>query len=76
MTEQSLATELLHEVKLSARRWFIAFLVMVIVEVGTIIGFMWYISLPVEETIYTYDQNVEEVEGSTVRQIIGGDLDD
>ena len=76
MTEQSLATELLHEVKLSARRWFIAFLVMVIVEVGTIIGFMWYISLPVEETIYTYYQNVEEVEGSTVRQIIGGDLDD
>ena len=76
MTEQSLATELLHEVKLSARRWFIAFLVMVIVEVGTIVGFMWYISLPVEETTYTYDQNVEEVDGSMVRQIIGGDLDD
>lgn len=76
MTEQSLATELLHEVKLSARRWFIAFLVMVVVEVGTIVGFMWYISLPVEETTYTYDQNVEEVDGSMVRQIIGGDLDD
>lgn len=76
MTEQSLATELLHEVKLSARRWFIAFLVMVVVEVGTIVGFMWYISLPVEETTYTYDQNVEEVDGSMIRQIIGGDLDD
>lgn len=46
----SFATELLREVKSSARRWFIAFCVMVILEVATICGFIWYISLPVEET--------------------------
>lgn len=39
------ATELLREVKASARRWFIAFCVMVMVEVATIIGFIWYIYL-------------------------------
>lgn len=49
LNEHSLAYELLVEVKHSARRWFIAFLVMCILEVGTIIGFLCYISLPVEE---------------------------
>ncbi len=49
MNEQGLATELLHELKASAKRWFIAFLVMVGVEIATIAGFIWYISLPVEE---------------------------
>lgn len=49
MNEQNLATELLHELKMSAKRWFIAFLVMVGVEISTIAGFMWYLSLPVEE---------------------------
>lgn len=42
------ATELLHEVKTQAKRWFIAFLVMVGVEIATIAGFMWYLSLPTE----------------------------
>lgn len=48
--EHSLAYELLVELKSTCRRWFIAFLVMVVLEVGTIAGFMLYISLPVEET--------------------------
>ena len=67
----SFATELLREVKTSARRWFIAFCVMVILEVATIIGFIWYISLPTEETTQTeYSQEADD--GST-NQIIGGD---
>lgn len=49
MEHETLAMELLREVKHSARRWFIAFLVMCILEVGTIIGFLYYISLPTEE---------------------------
>ena len=50
MTENSsLATELLHEVKSSAKRWFIAFCIMVGLEIATIIGFMWYISLPTDD---------------------------
>ena len=52
----SLATELLHEVKASAKRWFIAFCIMVALEVCTIIGFVWYISLPAE----TYDNTIEQ----------------
>ena len=51
----SLATELLAELKAGARRWFIAFLVMVAVEIATVAGFMWYISLPVEETTVTQE---------------------
>lgn len=44
----TLASEILQEVKSSARRWFIAFLVMLFLELCTIAGFLWYISLPVE----------------------------
>jgi len=72
MENQSLATELLHEIKQNARRWFIAFCVMVVLEIATIIGFMWYITLPVEE--YTYEQTMDDIENnSDVRQVIGGD---
>lgn len=53
----TLATEIFKELKASARRWFIAFLIMLGVEVGTIAGFLWYISLPVEE--YTIDQDTD-----------------
>ena len=45
----TLATELLHELKASAKRWFIAFCIMVGLELATIIGFMWYMSLPSED---------------------------
>lgn len=52
---QTLATEILQELKASARRWFVAFLVMCGIEAATVVGFLWYISLPVEE--YTVDQD-------------------
>lgn len=64
----TLATEILAEVKASARRWFIAFIIMVIIEVATIAGFLWYISLPVDETV-----SVENDDGNA--NYIGGDLD-
>ena len=47
----TLATEILHELKLSARRWFIAFLIMLGIEIATIGGFLWYLSLPTEESV-------------------------
>ena len=47
--EHSLAYELLVELKHSAKRWFVAFCVMVFLELITIAGFIWYISLPSEE---------------------------
>ena len=59
----TLATELLHELKASAKRWFIAFCIMVALEVATIVGFLWYISLPVEEYTVT-EQSVDDIEAA------------
>ena len=64
------ASELLREVKSSARRWFIAFCVMVVLEIATICGFLWYISLPVETESTEIEQNATE---DSSNQIIGGD---
>lgn len=52
----TLATEILAELKASARRWFIAFLVMVVVEICTVAGFLWYISLPIDEVAIENDE--------------------
>ena len=74
MNQETLATELLHELKMNAKRWFIAFCVMVGLEVATIIGFMWYISLPVEESTTTITQDASDIDNnSNVKQLIGGD---
>ena len=75
MEDTSLASELLHEIKATSKRWFIAFCVMVVLEVLTIAGFLWYVSLPVEEYTTEYTQNAEDVEDSMIRQIIGGTED-
>lgn len=63
----TLATEILQEVKASARRWFIAFIIMLCVEIATVCGFLWYLSLPVDETV-----TVENDEGNA--NYIGGDI--
>lgn len=60
--EVTLATELLHELKATSKRWFIAFCIMVVLEFATIVGFMWYISLPVDElTIENDDGNANYI---------------
>lgn len=66
--KMTLATELLHEIKASAKRWFIAFLVMCGIELATIAGFMWYLSLPVDE----YSVSVDNDDGNA--NYIGRDL--
>lgn len=63
----TLATEILLELKASARRWFIAFLVMVVIEAATVAGFLWYISLPTDEVV-----TVENDEGNA--NYVGGDI--
>lgn len=63
----TLATEILHELKLSARRWFIAFLIMLGIEIATIGGFLWYLSLPTEESV-----TVENDEGNA--NYVGGNV--
>lgn len=58
----TLASELLHELKLSAKRWFVAFCIMVALELATIVGFMWYISLSADElTIENDDGNANYI---------------
>lgn len=65
---QTLATEMLKEVQRSAKRWFIAFLIMIVLEAMTVAGFLWYISLPVEE--YTIDQDTDN---GGYNYAVGGD---
>lgn len=55
MNDETLASELLHQIKMNAQRWFIAFIVMVCIELATIAGFLWYISLPVDEVTVESD---------------------
>ena len=68
--EDKFATELLHEVKLSAKRWFIAFLIILGLWFATIGAFLWYISLPVEVT----DTQVEQQsDNNSSNYVVGGD---
>ena len=68
----TLATEIFKELKASARRWFIAFCIMCGIEIATIIGFLWYISLPIDETVTT--QEVDDVTSSNIIQRVGDDI--
>ena len=69
--EMTLATEMLHEIKMSARRWFIAFIVMTCLELFTIIFFVWYISLPVDSVENTTIE--QESTDSDYSTFVGGD---
>ena len=71
MVNETLATEMLRELKASNRRWFIAFIVVLILWFATIGAFLWYISLPVDE--YVVDQYTD----GDANAIVGiGDLND
>lgn len=63
-----LASEILAEVKQNTKRWFYAFIVMVILEIATVAGFMWYISLPID----SQQVEIENEDGNA--NYIGNDL--
>lgn len=63
----TLATEILQELRASAKRWFIAFIIMLCVEIATVAGFLWYLSLPVDETV-----TVENEDGNA--NYVGGNV--
>lgn len=54
---QTLATELLHELKASAKRWFIIAVIELFIILGIAGGFVWYLSLPVEEEVVTVESD-------------------
>lgn len=70
MENESLATELLHEIKSQAKRWFIAFMIVLLLWFATIGAFLWYISLPVDEVETTVEQTADDYSDN---QIVGGD---
>ena len=69
MNQDTLATELLHEVKASAKRWFIIAMVELVAIVVLIILLFVMPSQITEET--SYEQDVEDVDTSDVVQRIG-----
>ena len=70
MNDITLATEMLQELKASAKRWFVAFVIMVLLEIATVIGFLayTYYTTPVEEDTVT----VENEDGNA--NYIGNDM--
>lgn len=73
-----LATEILEEVKRNTKRWFRAFVLMVIIEVGTIVGFLWYISLPVEQEqvqVENDDGNANYIGHDLTGDLYNGEID-
>ena len=71
MEHETLASELLKELKASARRWFIAFCIMCVLELITIAAFIQFIALPIEEVSYIQESDLDNNSRST--QIINGD---
>ena len=74
MHKEILATEILHELNATCNRWFIAFIIVLVLWFATIGVFIWYISLPVEFTDVSIDQVQTDVDRS-YNQVIGGDYD-
>lgn len=50
-----LATELLKEIQLSAKRWFIIAIVELLIILSMAGGFVWYLSLPIDEVVVEND---------------------
>lgn len=74
MNENTLATEMLKELKASSKRWFIAFIVVLALWFATIGIFIWYISLPVEEIETTEISDVSQDSGGGNNIVSGGDV--
>jgi len=64
----TLATELLHELKASAKRWFIIAVIELIVILSMVGGFIWYMSLPIEDDVVS----VESEDGNA--NYVGNDV--
>lgn len=69
--ETSFATELLQHIKATSKRWFIAFIITLILWFATIGGFIAYLSLPVDETVSV--QN-EEGNANYIGDSLNGDV--
>ena len=69
--DENLATEMLKELSKGAKRWFIAFVTVLVLWFATIGIFIWYLTLPAEEGSYNIEQQADQ---SSINTIAGGDL--
>ena len=72
MSNETLASEMLREIKATSKRWFIAFLVILCLWFATIAGFILYeyFTLPLEEYTTSIEQ---ESDNQSSNFVIGGD---
>ena len=72
MEKDSLALEMLRELKQNSRRWFISFIIVLMLWFATIGIFIWYINQPIEEVETTTTQDADtEGNNSPINQHIG-----
>ena len=72
--EESLATEMLRELKANSKRWFIISIIELVLLLFTITIFIAYLNTPVEDTTETttYSQDADtQGENSPINQNIG-----
>ena len=72
MNEETLATEMLKELKSNAKRWFIISMVELFIILSGIALFVWYLNTPTEEKEeISYSQDADtEGENSPINQQI------
>lgn len=70
MEEKTLATELLHEVKASAKRWFVIAIVELLIITLLVGGILWLLGLPVEEVALDNESGVAAYVGNDMNGVI------
>lgn len=65
-----LATELIHELKLNAKRWFIIAIVELVIILSMAAGFVWYLSLPIDEVVIESDDGNANYVGNDLTGVI------
>ena len=63
MEKGTLALEMLKELKAQSKRWFVSFIIVLMLWFATIGVFIWYINQPIEE-ITTDEQVIEDIDNS------------
>ena len=71
--EESFAKELLKGYSAQAHRWFIAFIVVLLMWFSTIGMFIWYLNQPIEETTTTTTSTIEQ-DSANDNNITGVDI--
>jgi hypothetical protein len=60
MEDNTLAIELLHQVKANSRKWFIAFIIVLVMFFVSNIAWLYAWNLPAERTVTTYDADSQD----------------